>query len=93
MLPQNTQEKVMSKKYFNVGQILKSKQGKLYIKVKEDISLKAEEAIFIDDATLKFERMLERDKISEEDFNREMEAHAEGGKKEFIKYDLTFIRE
>ena len=83
----------MGKQFINVGQILKSKKGSLYVKVKQDVSLKADEAIYIDDATVKFERMLNAGKLSEEEFEAEMEAHAEGGKKSFIKYDLTLVRE
>jgi len=83
----------MSKKFINVGQILESKKGSLYIKVKQDVELKADEAIYIDKATVKFERMLEAGKLSEEDFEKEMEAHDKGGKKNFIKYDLTLVRE
>lgn len=79
--------------YINVGQILMSKKGNLNIKIKEDVNLKKDEVIFINDATDKFQRMLEKGKITEEQFNDEMEAHGEGGRKAFIKYDLTLVRE
>lgn len=83
----------MAKEYFDVGQILMSKKGNLTIKIKKDIQLKENEVIFINDATDKFQRMLEAGKMTEEKYTDEMEAHAEGGRKHFIKYDLTLVRE
>ena len=70
------------KKWLHFGDIMKSKDGKLYIKVREDVELKKDQMIVMKKKSDQIKSQHESGFITEERMNELLE------KLSFIKYEL-----
>lgn len=83
-----------SKKFVNFGNLVLKKDGKYAIKLdtRNEIRINGEKVtsgyINAEAPLEKFNRMLEKQKISQEEYNQRVEEYSKGGKFEYVRLDL-----
>jgi hypothetical protein len=92
----NQQNKSNSKGSFSkLGEIRKSEDGSLYIKFDDKVSVvvngveMAGKSASLEKPTVKFERMLAKGVITEEEAEQKISQFEEGGKLEFIRQEIS----